>query len=51
MKKLLAGCLSLAFLAACSGGNNDNVPAADAAAPTETAQEFVARVNDDKVVS
>ena len=45
MRRLLIGCLSLALLAACSGGNNDVADAADVAASTETADEFVARVN------
>ena len=53
MKKLLTACLALILVAACSGGNNDVTSAADvadaadAAAPAETAQEFVARVNDE----
>ncbi len=45
MKKLLIGCLSLALAAACTGGNNDVADVTDSAAPIETADEFVARVN------
>lgn len=45
MTRLLIGCLSLALLAACSGGNNDAASEPEAAAPTETAAEFVARAN------
>ncbi|NNF50657.1 MAG: M2 family metallopeptidase [Woeseiaceae bacterium] len=47
MKRLLTACLSLALFAACSGGKEEVAPATVAAAPTETAQEFVARVNDE----
>jgi peptidyl-dipeptidase A len=46
MKKLLIGCFAFTLIAACSGGDN----AADVAvtkAPQETAEEFVARVNDE----
>ena len=45
MTRLLIGCLSLALIAACSGGNNDVADTPAASAPTETAQEFVARSN------
>jgi peptidyl-dipeptidase A len=47
MNRLLIGCLSLALLAACSGGSNDSNDAAVTAAPTETAKEFVARINEE----
>jgi len=45
MVRLFIGCLSLTLIAACSGGNNDVADVAAAAAPTETAQEFVGRAN------
>ncbi len=45
MTRLLIGCLSLALIAACSGGNNDVADTPAAAAQTETAREFVARAN------
>ena len=45
MTRLVIGCLSLVLIAACSGGNNDVEGAPAPTAPTETAQEFVARAN------
>ena len=45
MTRLLIGCLSLVLIAACSGGNNNEADTPAAAAPTETAREFVARAN------
>ena len=46
MKKLIIGTLSFALLAACSSGDNDAAPVAEAA-PAESAQEFVARINEE----
>ena len=47
MKKFWIGCLSLALLAACSEGDNEVPVAAEPAAPAETAEAFVARVNEE----
>ena len=45
MIRLTIGCISLALIAACSGGNSGAVDPSAAAAPTQTAQEFVAQAN------
>jgi peptidyl-dipeptidase A len=46
MRKLLIGCLAFAFIAACSEQAPEESAAVEAA-PTETPEEFIARVNDE----
>ena len=46
MRKLLIGCFAFAFIAACSEQAPEESPAVEAA-PAETPEEFVARVNEE----